>query len=50
MRRVEQGALIGSVALAALLAFGATTASAVVNVCASVKKKCVDKKMAGVTR
>jgi len=47
MRRVGRGALFSAVALTALLAFGATQASAVVNLCASAKKKCVSKKMAG---
>jgi hypothetical protein len=45
MRRVGRGALFSAVALTALLAFGATTASAVVNPRAS-GKKVRDKKMA----
>ena len=50
MRRVGRGALFGAVALTALLAFGATQASAVVNICQSGKKKCVNKKMAGLLK
>src|SRR5882724_2369678 len=49
MRVFGKSAVLSAAALLALLAFG-TTASAVTNVCASGKKKCVAKKTAGILK
>jgi hypothetical protein len=49
MRVIGKGALLSAVALAAIVAFGATTASAQ-NKCLSGKTKCVSKKLAGLLK
>jgi hypothetical protein len=44
MKEFRRGVLLGAVALAAVFAFGATTANAVPNKCLAGKVECVSKK------